>query len=304
MIEQYDLRISWNSRRKKFDGALQWSIGDWISILAKGGGAKKRFQYCLNPNSSRHISYFRAIRGHSGGIAIDPELQDNALLPKGFTEYIFHAGNVSEMLPIIRSGLIPGGQSLKRGRQSVFFTVVNPMEDDNGKEDTPCDLTKPRIVPYTNTWTPQQNTVYWCSLKLAQKRGLQFYQTRSHAIVLYDTLPAVCIEKVVCMKTKDQLYHKVYQSPRLPRVVLKPNSHSGQQDQREQDARTSHDQPSGSKSSRETRNNSLDYRIPGIPLSTVEQDTKRKDKVNKLIEKFESRPNKESSGLEPDAEDQ
>ena len=32
-----------------------------------------------------------------------------------------------------------------------------------------------------------QNTVYWCSLKLAQKRGLQFYQTRSHAIVLYNT---------------------------------------------------------------------------------------------------------------------
>ena len=35
-------------KEKKFDGALQWPIGDWISILAKGGGPKKRFQYCLN----------------------------------------------------------------------------------------------------------------------------------------------------------------------------------------------------------------------------------------------------------------
>ena len=34
----------------------------------------------------------------------------------------------------------------------------------------------------------------------------------SHATVLYDTLPAVCIEKAVCMKTKVELYHKVYQS--------------------------------------------------------------------------------------------
>ena len=37
-------------KKKRFDGALQWSIEDWISILAKGGGQKKKFQYCLNPN--------------------------------------------------------------------------------------------------------------------------------------------------------------------------------------------------------------------------------------------------------------
>ena len=28
-------------RRKKFDDASQWLLGDWISKLAKGGGAKK-----------------------------------------------------------------------------------------------------------------------------------------------------------------------------------------------------------------------------------------------------------------------
>ena len=135
-------------KKKRFDGALQWSIDDWISVLAKGGAPKKRFQYCLNPDSAKHISYFRAIQGHSGGIAIDPELQDNVLFPEESTEYIYHVGNVSEMHSIIRSGLIPGGRSLKRGRQSVFFTLVNPMEDDTGTEETPCDLTKPRIAPY------------------------------------------------------------------------------------------------------------------------------------------------------------
>ena len=97
-------------------------------------------------------------------------------------------------------------------------------------------------------------------------RGLQFYQTRSHAIVLHDTLPAFRIEKTVCMKTKEKLYLKVRSTPRLPRVVLKAKSHSGQQDQREQDARSSRDQPSESKSYRETWNNAVDYRIPGIPL--------------------------------------
>ena len=57
-------------KRKKFEGAPQWSLNDWISFLAKGGGAKKRFQYCLNPNSYRHISYFRAIQGHSGALLL------------------------------------------------------------------------------------------------------------------------------------------------------------------------------------------------------------------------------------------
>ena len=145
--EQWNMKILLkNSTRRKgrsFDGASQWSLHDWISILAKGGGAKKRFQYCLNPNSSRHISYFGAIQGHSGSAAIDPELQDNVLLPKGITEYIYRVGNVSEVHSIIRSGLIPGGQSLKRERQ---IRVLHDSEPDGRWKivwkETPCDLTK------------------------------------------------------------------------------------------------------------------------------------------------------------------
>ena len=62
-------------KKKKFDGALQWSIDDWISILAKGGGPKKRFQYCLNPNSSKHFLYLRAIQGHYCRQRTSPRVQ-------------------------------------------------------------------------------------------------------------------------------------------------------------------------------------------------------------------------------------
>ena len=75
-------------------------------------------------------------------------------------------------------------------RQSVFFAAVNPMDDDQNMEEIRCDLDKPRIAPYKSTWRPHQNKVYWCNLKLAQKNGLQFHQTRSHATVLYNTLTA------------------------------------------------------------------------------------------------------------------
>ena len=43
-----------------------------------------------------------------------------------------------------------------------------------------------------------------------------FYQTRSNAIILYNTLPAYCIPKVVRMETGDVIYEKVYMSPRPP----------------------------------------------------------------------------------------
>ena len=162
-------------------------------------------------------------------------------------------------------------------------------------EETPRDLTKPRIAPHKNTWKRLQNMVYWCNLKLAQEKGSHFYQTRSHAVVLHNTQPAACIEKAVCMKTQEELYQKVRLTPRLPRVVLKSNSQCGQQDLRGQDARSSWDPPSDSKSFRETCNNAVDCRIPGIPLSTVEQqDTTRENQVKKLIEKFENHQHKES----------
>ena len=161
-------------RKKKVDGASQWPLEEWISTLAKGG-ARKRCQQCLNPNSPHQFLYLRAIQGHSGDNAIDPELQNNVLLPKGFTEYIHFVGNASVLNSIIRNGLIPRGKSLKRGRQAVFITSVNPMKDENGLGEIPRDLMKPRIAPYKNTWKRFQNTVFWCNLKLAQEKGLQFY---------------------------------------------------------------------------------------------------------------------------------
>ena len=61
-----------------------------------------------------------------------------------------------------------------------------------------------------------RNTVYWVDIKLAQKKGLKFHQTRSNAIILHETLPAYCIPKVVRMETGEVIYEKVSASPRSP----------------------------------------------------------------------------------------
>ena len=145
--------------KSRFAGASYWSIQAWISFLAKGGGQKKRFQYCLYLDSSKHFLYFRASQGHPGGTLVDPKLQDGALLPDDFADYIYHIGSAHDMHSIIQSGLIPGGKSLKRDRLSVIFTAVNPIYANQDQEEVQCDLDIPRIAVYKNTWRVHQSTV-------------------------------------------------------------------------------------------------------------------------------------------------
>ena len=60
--------------------------------------------------------------------------------------------------------------------------------------------------------------------QLAQRKGLKFYQKRSNAIILYDTLPAYCISKAIVMKSEEIIYQRVYVSPRPPpKISYKDN---------------------------------------------------------------------------------
>ena len=176
--------------------------------MAGGGGNKKRFQYCTDP-SGQEIHYFRSLQGHSGRNPIDPTLQDNVLIPNTFFEYIYHIGCVINLHSITHSGLIPGEQNLSKERQySLLFTAVSPMNKEH-KDPYKLDLTKARLAWYKQkTWKRHQDTVYWVDIQLPQRKGLNFYQTRSNAIILYDTLPAYCIPKVVRMETGEFFFTK------------------------------------------------------------------------------------------------
>ena len=64
--------------------------------------------------------------------------------------------------------------------------------------------------------------MYWVDINLALKKGLKFYQTRSNAIILHETLPAYCIPKVVRMEAGEVVNEKVKMSLRPPpRISLK-----------------------------------------------------------------------------------
>ena len=153
--------------QKHFLYCHHWSDEKWKKSMARGGGNKRRYQYCTD--SSGAILYFRALQGHSGRSLIDPTLQDNVIIPEGFFQYIYHVGCAIRLHSIINSGLIPGGQNLSK-RQTVFFLLVDPMDKEHNDPDT-IDSEAPRLAQYRHkAWKKHQNTVYWVDMKLAQKK--------------------------------------------------------------------------------------------------------------------------------------
>ena len=198
-----------------------WSDEKWKNSMAGGGGNKNIFQYCTD--FSGKILYLRALQGHSGRSLIDSTLQDNVITPNDFFEYTNHIGCAINLHSIINSGLIPGGPNLSK-RQTVFFLPVDPMDKEHKDPET-VDLKAPRLAQYMHkVWKKHQNTVYWVDIKLAQRKGLKFYQTRSNATILYITLPACCIPKSIMMETGEIIFEKVYASHRpLPKISFKDN---------------------------------------------------------------------------------
>ena len=124
--------------RYEFENSRHWSDEMWKSRMAGGGGNKKRFQYCIRTRNS----FLRALQGHSGRNPVDPSLQDNLLIP-----FINHIGCAINLHSVTNSGLIPGGQNLSKGKQTVFFTSVDPMNKEH-KDPYEIDLEAPHLAWY------------------------------------------------------------------------------------------------------------------------------------------------------------
>ena len=113
--------------------------------------------------------------------------------------------------------ILQAGGTPKKGDRQFFFT---PLAFGEESEEFNNDVSKPRKMHYKGKWKVF-HAVYRITLGRAQKKGLQFWQTRSHAIILFDSVPADCIEKVVHLQGDKILYQRVC-TPRLaPKMYSK-----------------------------------------------------------------------------------
>ena len=118
-------------------------------------------------------------------------------------------------IPHINSGLIRGGQILSKQTDSILLACGSHGLRTH-KDPDMIDLDAPRLAQYVHkAWKKHQNTVYWVDINLALKKGLKFYQTRSNAVILHETLPGLLYsESCSKVETGEVIHEKEYASPR------------------------------------------------------------------------------------------
>ena len=206
------------------------------------------------------------------------------------------SGTLTTCTPSSRADWVLEEKVSRGDRQSVFFRAVNPMYANQDPEGVQYDLDKPdlRCTKILGESTKIQYIgAIWSSLK---EKDCSSIKTRSHAITFFsNTLLANCIEKVVCMRLK-RIYTAKYTNPSgfrasysrricnldvrihpIPKREIRRPSKRTKREVREtcrsvlEDPRRKHPEESQRGKYRETCHGNVDYRIPGIPHSTVQK---------------------------------
>ena len=212
-------RSGWILENKRFSSEpfCVFSTLVWWKVEehhGKRGGHKKRFQYCFD--SSGTILFLRARQGHSGRSLIDPTLQDNVMIPDGFFKYVCPVRCAINLHSIMNSGLILGGQKFEQKTDGILYGCESHGQRTWRSWHDRLGSTASCMVQAEKVEDTKKIRCYWVDIKLAQQKGFTFYQKRSNAIILFDTLPAYRITKAIMMETGKIIYEKVYACPQLP----------------------------------------------------------------------------------------
>ena len=121
------------------------------------------------------MKFFRAIQGRSGGIFVSPRLMNFEMIPYTWKEFIYHVGRARDQYSIAVAGLVAGGKARKEGRQTIFFTPLDPFNSDANEAELITDFNKAIKLHYQIHWRPEQDAVYWVHLRSAQNGGLEFW---------------------------------------------------------------------------------------------------------------------------------
>ena len=172
----------------------------------------------------------RAIQGHSGGIAVDPNSMGYFLISQQWKKHLYQRGLSWTYQPALEYGWIPGGKEKHKVRQAVFLTLTNPFGNDPEEERAHDYLTVPKKAPYTTSWKPTQNVLFLVRLSEVDDLRLEFWQTKSFAIMTYATIPGQCIDRVTSHGGDRVLFERL-ETPRPPRKVTLSKNWQCQQQQ-------------------------------------------------------------------------
>ena len=143
------------------------------------------------------------------------------MIPYNWKQFIYHVGRARDQYSIAKTRLVAGGKERKEGRQTIFFTHLDPFNSDASEAELITDIKKPKEVHYQIHWIPEQDAVYWIHLSTAQDAGLEFWQTGSNVIITYQSVPKECVVKVVSESGKRELFARQHTFREGSKVTLR-----------------------------------------------------------------------------------
>ena len=106
--------------------------------------------------------------------------------------------------------------------QSSKFTSYNFL----ATMDVKFSVTR---VHYHSNWKHTQDAAYWFKLSRAQDQELRYWQTKSNATIVHNSVLADCIDKVISQRGDRTLFERLPTPRPAPRVTLWSSWHSQQQ---------------------------------------------------------------------------
>ena len=149
---------------------------------------KKRFQYCSH--SDGLIMYLRVIQSHSGGTKVDSALLDNVDISNRWTEFLHHVDCCRKVHPIFQAELI-----------DERYLYSSGSREQSAGRGVPWFVETTKGVQCNSKWQIIQDAIHWMGLKKAEDEGLNCWQTRSHFIIFYASVP-IAVRKVKTDVTK------------------------------------------------------------------------------------------------------
>ena len=170
---------------------------------------KKDFLIARIQTLPSQFLYLRAIQGHSGDkcwLTCIARLRTDTerILPSTSTM----SGWRIKFNSVMRNVLLPGGHKVQKTKTSSLLHNSGP---DGGRKwhgwNPMRSWRNQGSRRHTKILGNAFKILYFGAIWSSPKREvLQFCQTRSRAVVLYNTLLAACIEKAECVKTSDELH--------------------------------------------------------------------------------------------------
>ena len=204
-------------------------------------------------------------------------------------------GRARDQYSKAEAGLVAGGKERKEGRQTIFFTLLDPFNGDADEAESITDIKKPRKVHYQSHWRPEQDAEYRIHLSTAQDAGLEYGQTSSHEIITYQSVPKECVVKVVSNSGKRELFARQVTLRERPKVTLRPSwvhersKNASMPRETESKLQTGNSNPNASGSRKwpnEDIEQYIDLRVDGIPNDETYKDEQYMPRIAEQVRKL------------------